>query len=62
MNVTDQDSYLVSSTGTAHVILWWDRSEDHAGAVCGYEGEPEELDPDAADVCGNCAEELGHEE
>jgi len=61
MNVTDQGSYLVSSTGTVHVIEEWDRSSNEARAVCGFEGEPDEHDPDDADVCGNCADELGVE-
>jgi len=62
MNVLDQGSYLVSSSGTAHVIEWWDHSEDRARACCGFEGEPTEgAEPDRGDVCGNCAEELGVE-
>jgi hypothetical protein len=58
MNVTEQGAYLVSSTGTVHVIEWWDRSSGSAGAVCGFEGEPSEHDPDESDVCGNCKSEL----
>jgi hypothetical protein len=65
MNVTEQGSYLVSSTGTVHVIERWDHSENHAAAVCGFEGEPEEYDAEEIeplDLCGNCTAELGHEE
>lgn len=61
MNVSDQGRYLVSSTGTVHVIESWDHTRSSATAWCGYEGEPEEHDPDDSDVCGNCTEELGVE-
>ena len=59
--IESEGAYLVTGTGTAHVIEWWDRSTDDARAVCGIEGTAEEHDPDRSDVCGNCARELGVE-
>ena len=61
-SITSEGAYLISSTGTAHVITWWSHESGEARAACGFEGEPTEgAEPDRSDVCGNCAEELGVE-